>query len=71
MTCDLNIRTDGSEASVLYKIQPEMASGKSSYVHLVAGGYVSSKTVFFCCSYDLYNPTPLETRYRHSVVFVV
>ena len=47
MTCDLEIRSlDANEASVLYKIKPEMTSVKSSYVHLVAGGYVSSK---LCC----------------------
>ena len=31
-------RVDANESSILYKIKPEMASGKSSYVHLVAGG---------------------------------
>ena len=42
MTCDLEIRTVGaSEASDLYKTEPEMTGGKSSYVHLLAGGYVS------------------------------
>ena len=33
-------RVDSNEPSILYKSKPEMASGKSSYVHLVAGGYV-------------------------------
>jgi len=31
-------KVDTNEPSILYKIEPEMASGKSSYVHLVAGG---------------------------------
>lgn len=53
MTWDLEIRSvNANEASVLYKIKPEMASGKSSYVHLVAGGYVSSKLCHFR-SYEL------------------
>lgn len=62
MTCDLEIRSlDANEASVLYKIKPEMASVKSSYVHLVAGGYVSSK---LCCFVRI----PLKlVQYRRSV----
>lgn len=54
MTCDLEIRSvNANEASVLYKIKPEMASGKSSYVHLVAGGYVYSSKLCHFRSYEL------------------
>lgn len=42
MTCDLEKlkfgRVEANKPSILYEIKPEMASGKLSYVHLVAGG---------------------------------
>lgn len=46
MTCNLNIRGEGEEEEALF-LYKNMASGNSSYVHLVAGGYVSLKQDYF------------------------